>query len=157
MTVYLIRHAQAGSRARWNGTDDRLRPLTAHGRYQAADLVGTLNELGITEVRSSPYRRCIETVAPLTAALGIDLQIDPALEEGPADRAIALVRETRSHNIALCSHGDIIPAVLDHVMRHDALSLGEDLRCQKGSVWMLEAGRTAPTRFIAAKYLPPPH
>ena len=91
------------------------------------------------------------------AALGIEVQIDDALEEGPADRAIALARAVRTHNIALCSHGDIIPAILQDVMRVDGLSLGEDPRCQKGSVWMLEAGRTDPARFIAAKYLPPPH
>ncbi len=152
MTLYLLRHAQAGSRATWDGTDDTRRPLTSQGRRQAADLVGLLVDLPIDRVLSSPYLRCVETVAPLTARLGMPLEITEALAEGPEDDALALVRSLGSANVLMCSHGDIIPALLDTFRRVDRLDLGTDPRCQKGSVWMLEPGPV----FDKAVYLPPP-
>ena len=156
MTVFLLRHAQAGSRASWSGTDDVLRPLTAFGRYQSADLVGVLGETGITEIRSSPYRRCIESVAPLAAALGLEVIVDERLAEGPADGAITLVRTLAERSTVLCSHGDIIPSILDHLRLNDALDLGREPRCQKASTWICEPNPSWPSHFSEATYLAPP-
>jgi broad specificity phosphatase PhoE len=157
MSLFLIRHAQAGSRARWNGTDDTQRPLTSHGRYQSADLVGMLVDLGIEEIRSSPYKRCIETAVPLAAAIGISVIVDERLAEGPHDEALAFARTIGQRNVALCSHGDIIPAVLDALVREDGLVLDKNSRCQKGSVWVLEPDLNRPGAYASALYLPPPH
>jgi phosphohistidine phosphatase SixA len=160
VTLFLLRHAQAGTRAGWPGTaeglDDMLRPLTAQGRYQSADLVGLLGEMGITEIRSSPYRRCLETVAPLAAALGLDVIVDERLAEGPADGAIALARAMAETSTVLCSHGDILPAILDHLRLNDALDLGPDPRCQKASTWICEPNRAWAGHFAEATYLVPP-
>jgi phosphohistidine phosphatase SixA len=156
MTLFLVRHAQAGTRAGWSGTDDVLRPLTSQGRHQSADLVDLLGEMGITEIRTSPYKRCIETVAPLGAALGIDLIIDERLAEGPADGAIALARALAETSTAFCSHGDILPAILDHLRLNDALDLGPDPRCQKGSTWIVEPNKSWAGHFAEATYLAPP-
>jgi phosphohistidine phosphatase SixA len=156
MTLFLVRHAQAGSRAGWSGTNDELRPLIAGGRYQSADLVGLLGEMGITEIRSSPYRRCRETVAPLAAALGLEVIVDERLAEGPADGAIALARAVAETSTVFCSHGDIIPAILDHLRLNDALDLGPDPRCQKGSTWICEPNRSWVGHFAEATYLAPP-
>lgn len=152
MTLYLLRHAQAGSRATWDGNDDTRRPLTSQGRRQAADLVGLLVDFPIDRVFTSPYLRCVETVAPLTARLEMPLEITEALAEGPEDDALALVRSLGSGNVVMCSHGDIIPALLDTFRRMDRVDLGTGPRCQKGSVWMLEPGPV----FNRAVYLPPP-
>ena len=156
MTLFLVRHAQAGSRASWSGTNDELRPLTAFGRYQSADLVGLLGEMGITEIRSSPFRRCLETVSPLAAALGLDVIVDERLAEGPAEGAIALARLRAEASTLFCSHGDIIPAILDHFRINDALDLGSDPRCQKGSTWICEPNRAWAGHFSQATYLTPP-
>ncbi|HZB51950.1 MAG TPA: phosphoglycerate mutase family protein, partial [Mycobacteriales bacterium] len=47
------------------GPDDHRRPLTAAGRRQAAELVAELVDPAPVLVASSPYRRAVETVAPL--------------------------------------------------------------------------------------------
>ena len=160
MTLFLVRHAQAGSRSSWSGThlgiDDILRPLTPQGRYQSADLVGLLEEMGITEIRSSPYKRCLETVAPLAAALGLEVIVDERLAEGPADGAIALARALAETSTVFCSHGDVLPAILDHLRLNDALDLGADPRCQKGSTWICEPNRAWAGHFSEATYLAPP-
>ena len=162
MTIYLVRHAQAGTRHDWSG-DDISRPLTREGRRQAADLVELLGDLELDVIASSPYLRCIETVAPLAARRSysdsaLQLQVDQVLAEGSPLGAIALVRSyAATHaDAVLCSHGDIIPGVLDALVRDDGLDLGPSPRCQKGSIWVLEANRS-PGCFVSALYVPPPN
>ena len=157
MTVYLVRHAQAGTQASWGGLDDTARPLTREGRHQGADIVEVLGEPGfaVGTVRSSPFRRCIETVAPLAAALGLLVQIDPSLGEGSIDEAVELTRKSWGSGTVLCSHGDVIPAVLRALQREDGLDIGRDPKCQKASIWILESSST-PRRFSSARYVPAP-
>jgi broad specificity phosphatase PhoE len=164
MTLYLVRHANAGARGKWLA-DDRSRPLTPQGRYQAADLVEVLGQLDITRILSSPFRRCIETVAPLGAALGIAIEIDHAFAEGPGGPAIKVVRSLVTENAVVCSHGDIIPAILEALTIVDGVSLGVDPRCQKASVWILEGSKqvdsgkhtdSIASTFVSASYIPPP-
>jgi 8-oxo-(d)GTP phosphatase len=153
MALYLVRHAQAGSRAESNLPDDTLRPLTREGRHQAAALAGVLDEMGARSVYTSPYRRCVQTAVPLAAHLGIDVIETDDLGEGPADGAIELVRNVANDNAALFSHGDIIPAVLEHLAVTDGLDLGSSPRCQKGSIWILESDGSS-AKFVKATYVP---
>ncbi len=152
MTLYLLRHAQAGSRATWNGTDDTRRPLTSQGRRQSADLVDSLVEVGLERIFTSPYLRCAETVAPLATRLGLQVEITEALAEGPHADALVLARSLGTRNALMCSHGDIIPGLLDTFRRVDGLDLGPDPRCQKGSLWILDPGPI----FDQAAYVSPP-
>jgi phosphohistidine phosphatase SixA len=162
MTLYLVRHAQAGSRSTWDGTDDQLRPLTPHGRRQSADLVGLLAEFPLTRVLTSPYLRCVETVAALGARVRLVVEQTEALAEGPADDAIALVQTLLGQDdghAVLCSHGDIIPDLLDYFVRQHGIELGKNPRCQKGSVWMIDSlDSTSGSARAAwsATYVPPP-
>ena len=57
MTVFLVRHADAKSRAHWQGDDD-LRPLSRKGESQAWGLVGQLKGAHIRRILSSPAIRC---------------------------------------------------------------------------------------------------
>jgi 8-oxo-(d)GTP phosphatase len=157
--LILVRHAQAGSRSGFDG-DDTLRPLTGRGRHQAADIAGLLLDLvGDRPVilRSSPYRRCVETVAPYAAATGLGLQVESWLAEGPSDDARGFVRSLASamgERVEVwCSHGDIIPAILEMLAAQDDLKLGPDPRVQKGSIWILEVGPD--DHYTAASYIGP--
>lgn len=159
MPLLLVRHAQAGSRTGFAG-DDTLRPLTGRGRHQAADIAGLLLDLVGSRpvtIRSSPYRRCLETVAPFVAAAGLALRVEPWLAEGPTDAARDQVRELAAslHESAevWCSHGDIIPAVIEMLASQDRVDLGPEPRVQKASIWILDVG--ADGRYTAATYLGP--
>jgi len=118
VTSVLLRHASAGHRHRWE-VDDQLRPLDARGRRQAVALVELLRPLDVRRVLSSPYVRCIETVQPLAAALGIEVECrDELAEETPADRARALIGELGATPAVLCTHGDLTTALLGgHYLR----------------------------------------
>ncbi len=142
VTILFVRHAVAKARHRWDD-DDELRPLTSRGRAQAEALVDLLANYGITRVLSSPSVRCIETVEPLAAARALSVEVEDALAEGHGKRAAEYVRAMldAGADVALCSHGDVIPDVVE--------ALGFDCRwCAKGSVWVLD-GR-------GATYVPPP-
>ncbi len=155
MTIYLVRHAQAGSRQNWDGDDDTKRPLTSFGRNQAADMVGTLAEAPLDAIFCSPYLRCIETAAPLGARRSIPVEIVDALGEGPAVGAIALFEANKARHALFCSHGDIIPALLEYVAAKYGVDLGERPRCQKSSIWMIDLEAT--NGADRAIYVPPSH
>jgi broad specificity phosphatase PhoE len=150
--LYLVRHADAGDRHDFDGPDQR-RPLSERGRRQAAGLRDQLVSAGITRLLASPYLRCVQTLEPLGATLGIDVEPDDRLAEGQgAMPPLALAEELRATPVAFCSHGDVIPDVLDEAMRRHVEVLDE-LRWKKASVWVLTWDDD---RLATASYLPPP-
>ena len=153
MPVYLVRHAKAGNRHDWDGPD-RLRPLSRKGRAQADGMARLLGDEPITRVLSSPFVRCVQTVEPLAARSGLAVEEESALAEGASTtRGLKLLRQVAGGHVVLCSHGDVIPALLDALAFRDGLELPDEFDYPKGSTWVLEANRD---RFIAAQYLPPP-
>jgi phosphohistidine phosphatase SixA len=127
VTSVLLRHASAGDRDQWT-VEDRLRPLDARGRKQAAALVELLRPFGVRRVVSSPYVRCVETVEPLAAALELPVEPDDRLAEGAGHAAVELVREA---GVVCCTHGDIVEAVLGRGLKKGAavvLSDGDVVR-----------------------------
>lgn len=151
MSVLLIRHAHAGSRSEWMGHDAE-RGLSDRGRKQAKRLVAKLRGYDIERILSSPYVRCMETVAPLAAARDLKVEAVDALAEGAGDKAVRLLRSLATADVALCTHGDVIPEILLALREDDGLDLGAHPRQAKGSVWVLE---TSKGRFRKALYIPP--
>ncbi|MCB1006964.1 MAG: histidine phosphatase family protein [Acidimicrobiales bacterium] len=153
MTVYLIRHADALSRQEW-AHDDHERPLTPKGFDQARGLVDLLGDAAVTRMLTSPTVRCRQTLEPLAAHLGLVVDDAPALLEGVAlGDARALLDEAAGHDgdVALCSHGDLIPDLVRHLVAEGMEAHGRDAK--KGSTWVLEHdGR----RFVRGRYLPAP-
>lgn len=124
MTSVLVRHASAGKPADWD-RDDRLRPLDARGRRQAAALVELLRVVGVRRVVSSPYVRCLETVEPLAAALGLAIEEDDNLAEGAGTAASALLAEA---GLVACTHGDVAAELLGYGLKKGAAAVVRDGR-----------------------------
>ena len=151
MTMYLVRHAKAGSRSGWDGPDDQ-RPLSKNGRRQTATLTDALADSGVTRVITSPYVRCSQTVDPLAERLGIPLERSDALAEGAGiTDALELVEKYADEHTVLCSHGDVIGLLLHHCETL-GITLDGD-RLEKGSTWVLDF---ADGIIVAARYVPPP-
>ena len=105
MTVILLRHAWAGSAEQWEG-DDRERPLDERGHRQALALVELLDAYPISRILSSPYRRCVQTVEPLAATRGLELEPRQELaEERQAADGPALLHVLVHEDAVLCTHG----------------------------------------------------
>ena len=109
----LLRHASAGDRDHWAG-DDRLRPLDEKGRRQAEKIAKALGAEEIKRVVSSPYARCVQTVEPLAAALGLEVELDDRLAEGGDGSARALFEEP---GVVACTHGDVIFELLGYGLK----------------------------------------
>jgi 8-oxo-dGTP diphosphatase len=148
----LVRHAKAGDRGRWE-KDDRLRPLSRSGRRQAEALVGLFEARPVTRVLSSPFVRCVETVRPLARERGLTVEEVDDLSEGASlDAALGLIRSLRSEAAVLCSHGDVIPMIVEHNVERGMRVEGPS-GWKKASVWILER---SDGEFRTARYLPPP-
>lgn len=144
MQLFLIRHAQAGDRS--HGVHDLHRPLTDEGHRRARQLAALLEGTPIEKVMSSPATRCVQTVEPLAAAAGLPVEEEPELWEGSSiERVLGLLETQPVETLVACSHGDVIPEVIEAVSRDGATVSGRG--CRQGSVWVLghdgQAWRTA--------------
>lgn len=151
MRLFLIRHAQAGERS--PGHHDLFRHLSPKGHRRAEAIADLLADAGITRVLSSPASRCVQTVEPLAASLGLEVEEHPDLWEGSlTHHVLALLSQENDGATAACSHGDIIPEVIEAVAAQGAHISGRG--CEKGSVWILDHSGEAWTR---ARYLDRSH
>jgi 8-oxo-(d)GTP phosphatase len=102
--ILVIRHASAGHRGDSPG-DDSLRPLDESGRRQAAALVDQLAPFAIERIISSPFVRCVQTVEPLAAARGLEIEVGHEVAEGEDLRRVrALLAELAGTATAACGH-----------------------------------------------------
>lgn len=120
--IIALRHAKAVPPLGWPD-DDASRPLTARGRQQADLVVPILRAFGPEDIISSTAVRCIETVAPLAAAAGLETTTTPAISQAAYDdggeeidgvvaEAVANRRTT-----VLCSHSPVIPEIAREIAR----------------------------------------
>jgi len=150
MTLYLVRHAKAGSRSKWKGPDER-RPVSKPGRRQSIAIADALSDAGITKIVTSPYLRCRQTVEPLAGRTAVPIDVADALAEGASlEESLVIIDKVIAESAVLCTHGDVIGNLLSHFQRHGA-HLDED-RLEKGSVWVLDVVETA---VVAGSYTPP--
>lgn len=153
MTVYLVRHASAGTRDDGD-PDDRHRPLDPTGHLQAEKVSEWLRHEPLTRIISSPYERCIQTVLPLAKHLQVDVEVDDRLAEGtPIEQSWSLLESVAGTPVVLCSHGDVIPDLIRRAQGRGMHIPGKS-GCSKGSVWMLqhwEDGRFATGVYTSVK------
>lgn len=121
--LVLLRHAKAKKREKWR-TDDALRPLKKKGKKQAKAQVSTLSAFGVSEVVSSPWKRCEETVIPYVKATVATTRFFDALsEEGhranPEEAKLLFDRcfeETlRKGATVICTHRPVLDDLLNHL------------------------------------------
>jgi broad specificity phosphatase PhoE len=153
VTVYLIRHAKAGDRDSWVD-DDRLRPLSGRGHHQARMLIDLLHDAKFDRVLSSPFVRCMETVVPIAAERGRSVEPVESLAEGARlDEAVALVRKHATSGALMCTHGDVMPMLLDHYASM-GIDIPKDRAWPKGCTWKLVTDNTG--EVVKARYIPAP-
>jgi 8-oxo-dGTP diphosphatase len=149
--LFLVRHAHAGDKSRWQGPD-RLRPLSLAGQAESAGLVVRLEDYPIERILTSPTLRCQQTVEPL--ARDRRLRIEPEVTLGvDADlgRVLALLADPWLQDTVVCTHGEVIGQVLTRLVA-DGLAVDQPLAWPKGSTWLLDG---ANRRFTHARYLAP--
>ena len=156
-TVMIVRHATAGSKARYKG-DDRKRPLDSRGRSQAESLVGQLLSFGAGELYAADRTRCRQTLDPLAEELGAVIRDEPELtEEAYADNRKAarqriLEIAATSVNPVICTQGKVIPDLIAWWCERDGVRPDKS-RNRKGSTWVMSL---SDGRLIAADHIGSP-
>jgi phosphohistidine phosphatase SixA len=157
--VVVVRHARAGSRADWDGPDAD-RPLDPRGRAQAAALATLLAVYAVQRIHSSDARRCLETVGPLGAALGLPVLAEPLLSEDGSehdpDAAGHLFDELvdRPGSGVVCTQRKTLGRVLPGLLRRLGLDADAAGSPRKGGLLVLHL--PAGPGQAAVEELPPP-
>ena len=151
VTLYLVRHAHAGTRGRFEGPDID-RPLSEKGHHQAEALAADLRDVAVARVLSSRAVRCQETVEPLARGRGLTVDIHPGLTEGtsaPATTALLWQLAADGVDAVLSSHGDVIPAALA-ALHIDGVAVDDPWALPKATYYVLDvdAGVITGARFV---------
>ena len=151
MSLFLVRHAKAGKRSQWDD-DDSMRPLVAEGVRQSEVIAEAIAPLQPTALFSSPYVRCMQTLEPLSNATGLEVAPHELLAEGVDFIRTVEWIHTLADGAVMCSHGDVIPEVIDALERR-GMEVNGFRESRKGSVWVLDhlAGK-----FTSGHAWPPP-
>ena len=152
MAVYVVRHAKAGDRDTWEGSD-RLRPLSKPGWLQAEGLAERFKGVAMQAILSSPYLRCIQTVEPLARQQGLRVEQEKGLAEGAGGASLRrLAQRFQGKNATFCTHGDVIDELLVGLAA-DGLVPRSRVGAEKGSTWVLEE---TDGRITGAQHIPAP-
>lgn len=151
MALYLVRHAKAGKKSQWDGPD-LVRPLDAVGRLQAKALAQSIAAIVPTWLVSSPFLRCMQTLEELSELTGLPILADARLAEDSDVPTVIQMLEHAPDGTVLCSHGDIIPAII-RTLENRGMQFTTVPDWRKASVWVLER---AGAMFTMAAAWPPP-
>jgi 8-oxo-(d)GTP phosphatase len=156
-TVLIVRHAVAGSKARYKGNDNE-RPLDKRGRAQAESLVGLLLAFGTTNLHAAPRTRCFQTLEPMADELGVAIADEPTLSEeayadDPEAGRLRLAEIAKSDGTpAICTQGKVIPDLIAWWCERDGVRPDKS-RNRKGSTWVMSLSGGA---LVAADHIGSP-
>ncbi len=151
MSIYLVRHAKAGRKSLWSGPD-LTRPLDEAGRVQAKSLATKISAMAPTKLMSSPFLRCVQSLNDLSEMTGLPILIDERLAEESDIAEIIHLLEQAPDRAVICSHGDMIPAVI-RTLENRGMTITTAPDWRKASVWVLERNLNS---FVSAAAWPPP-
>ncbi|MGB9036857.1 MAG: NUDIX hydrolase [Paeniglutamicibacter sp.] len=116
----VVRHAKAKPRSNWTREEGK-RPLAATGQRQALAVARLLGSWRPAKVASSPWTRCVQTVAPYVQQHRFIVKMLPAITEheaqrrpDKAQRAVAKLLDKRRAQ-AVCTHRPVLPLVLSEL------------------------------------------
>ncbi|MFI2564765.1 NUDIX domain-containing protein [Paenarthrobacter sp. NPDC018779] len=121
--LVLIRHAKAKPRSSWTKAEGD-RPLAATGQRQAVAVQRLLQGWKPQRIVTSPWVRCVATIAPYAKASGAKVKLVEALTEHNHDRSpkktAAAVEALfdKQVPIAVCTHRPALPTVLKQLALH---------------------------------------
>ncbi|MBV1779897.1 NUDIX domain-containing protein [Paeniglutamicibacter sp. ABSL32-1] len=113
----VVRHAKAKPRSNWTREEGK-RPLAATGQRQALAVARLLDSWRPAKVASSPWTRCVQTVAPYLNQHRLTIKLLGSVTEHAATRRPEKAQRTvaklldKRRSQALCTHRPVLPLVL---------------------------------------------
>ena len=131
--IIALRHGKAVPPASWDGPDST-RPLLHRGLEQARSVAPAIAAWAPERLISSTAVRCITTIEPTAALTGLSIRAtdgisQDAYEEGTASvRKVVHKRLERRVSAVLCSHGPVLPLIIDEMAARTHTPLDAPLR-----------------------------
>lgn len=120
--IIALRHGKAVPPGSWDGPD-ATRPLLQRGVDQALSVAPGVAAYRPAKLMSSTAERCLRTIAPTARVTGLEVREKAQLSQdayqggGTAVGKIVAKRLRKATTTVLCSHGPVLPQVIDAVMR----------------------------------------
>jgi 8-oxo-dGTP diphosphatase len=118
--IIALRHGKAVSPDLWDGPD-ATRPLMQRGTDQAASIAHGIAAYRPAALISSSAARCLSTIAPTARITGMEVTESTAIsQDAYSSRAEGVARVVgkrldRRETVVLCSHGPVLPQILQAV------------------------------------------
>jgi 8-oxo-dGTP diphosphatase len=165
--VILLRHGKARSRATWTGKESS-RPLLTEGNSQAEALPPILKAFGAKLVFSSPWTRCLSTVAPYAQKRSVKVKTiaaftETANEDRP-EKTKAEISEivNQQKSSVICTHRPVLPTMIEELEKRANTKLGPKLHLaallKPGSmsiVHMSKASANKPSEVVDVEFASP--
>ncbi len=125
--LIILRHATATPRSDWKGgkaLDDGHRPLLPEGAVEAKKLIKLLDAFAPKRVITSPWSRCLNTVAPYAKKRKLKIIERSQLSEfgnkkGPKrTKNVVLDVIEEGQSAVICSHRPALPTIFDTIKRY---------------------------------------
>ncbi len=121
--LIVLRHAKAKPRSSWSKAEGE-RPLAATGIRQAQAVGRLLQVWKPARVVTSPWRRCVSTVAPYARATGAKVKLVDALTEHRHARTpkktagVVTAALDKRQPVVVCTHRPALATVLGELGKH---------------------------------------
>ena len=116
--LIILRHAKARSRATWKD-GEASRPLLTEGNAQAEALPKLLKAFGAKSVFSSPWTRCLSTIAPYAQRAKVKVKTRPEFTETANAKKPNATKNALEAIVALrkpavvCTHRPVLPTMIE--------------------------------------------
>jgi 8-oxo-dGTP pyrophosphatase MutT (NUDIX family)/phosphohistidine phosphatase SixA len=120
--IITLRHAKTVPGESWDGPD-ATRPLLQRGADQAASIAQGLAAYKPQRILTSTAARCIATIGPVARLTAVKVKQTDGLSQDAHELGEARVHEivakrlARRQTVILCTHGPVLPDVIDEIAR----------------------------------------
>jgi 8-oxo-dGTP diphosphatase len=120
--IIALRHGKATPAENWDGPD-ATRPLLQRGIDQALSVAPGIAAYRPVKLFSSTAERCLQTIAPsarvtgLTVTEKVEISQDAYRSNGAAVTKVVAKRLRAGVTAVLCSHGPVLPQIIEAVVR----------------------------------------
>lgn len=120
--IIALRHGKATPAENWDGPD-ATRPLLQRGIDQSLSVALGIAAYRPVKLISSTAERCLQTIAPTARVTGLavtekaEISQDTYRSDGAAVSQVVAKRLRKAVTTVLCSHGPVLPQVIDAVVR----------------------------------------
>jgi 8-oxo-dGTP diphosphatase len=131
--IIAVRHGKAVPPGSWDGPD-ATRPLLHRGLAEARSIAPAIAAWGPQKLISSTAVRCLATIEPTASEIGLMVKHEAGISQDAYEDGTATVnkivrkRVAKQKPVALCSHGPVLPAIVEAVAAATGTALDARLK-----------------------------